>query len=392
MTIDHFELAGVINDECLKALDSAPALVAKNLYVEQALDQLLGHYDWSVSFSTPVVLIYDELVTSEILIILHNWLRRKCADIENIQLIVTSHTGIAKWWKSWCQTNHEKSFQINELFFTISPSAKKYFKNFTKLPELDFYRQNKKISKLFSFYGGTYSGLEKEYLILKILEFKNSASIDFFAKFSSKQEILDYAEHINYYKNQKEIDYISYAYDTYVQDCYLNYNQSLVRTKNEPIDFKSLQWTIDKICWASIVRETVNGDKFASLTEKTLRAYLHHNVVIPTGFNAVTDLEDLGFWFPHDIVDYSYQSEPLYANRINQMIQMLTHLNNTYSFDQLHNYYIDNLQKFQHNAILIQNYIDQQNNLNNNFNGNYYEKIALHGVGSLQRSLHSATV
>lgn len=379
MPIYNFKLAGIIRDQALAAVSSAPTVGPKDVYVEQCFDLLLNDYDWSISFSTPVAIIYDDVITSEILVILHRWLRRKCADVENIHLITTHHIGISDWWNSWCQINHEKSFQITELFFTAALAAKKYFKNFIELPKIDFYKKNKKISKMFSFYGGTYATLEREYLILKMLEFKDSASIDFFAKFSPKNNILDYVEQITYYKNQKECDYISRAYNIHIDNYYLNSEQNISRVKDETINFNGYQWSIDKNCWASVIRETINDSQFCTLTEKTLRAFLHHTVVIPIGVNSVSNLENLGFWFPRDIIDYSYEREPIFSNRVNQISKMLTELINTYSYDQLENYYAKNLQKFQHNAALVYNYINQHSKLYEMPFKDYYEKNILHG-------------
>jgi hypothetical protein len=371
------DLAGVIRNELLTAIDSAPVLGPKDLYVESLLDKMFLNYDWAKTFSSPVAIVYDEIVTSEILLILHQWLRRQCANIENIYLITTHHSGVKLWWDQWCECFHEKSFNIVETFFTNAAASEKYFKNidFDRLMTSEFYRLHKTVNKLFSFYGGTYSSMEREFLTLKMLEFYNVAEIDFFAQFSSKKEILDYTENITYFLNQNEIDNISRLYDQYVSDRKLNFNCHLLRNKDEAIDFSGLQWSIDKNCWATVIRETVNSDLFSTITEKTLRACLHHTVLIPIGFYSVRDLEALGFWFPHDIVDYSYQSEPLFAKRIDKLVNTLHTINKHYSAAQLEQYYVDNLHQFQYNVQLVHNYVRQKSKIKKENSLEYYKTL-----------------
>lgn len=349
----NLAVAGVIRAELLVAVASAPVLEPKDSYVKATLDKLFCHYDWTGTFSSPTIILYDEVITSEILVILHKWLRSKSSNIENIYLVTTCNSGICQWWKQWCNCFNEKSFNVVELFFTDSLYFKNYFKDVTQCPDLNFYTNNKKIVKLFSFYGGTYSSSEREFLTLSMLKFHNCASIDFFAQFSSKKTLLDYSENITYYLNQKEIDALSDLYDQYVKDgCFL-LNQQYVRQKNESVNFGGLQWELDKFSWATVIRETINTDCFSTVTEKTVRACIHHTVLIPIGVRSVSDLETLGFWFPHDIVDYSYQHNPIFASRINQLCNSLKKITETYSMGQLHQYYLDNIHLFQYNAQLV---------------------------------------
>ena len=358
MLLDQFDQVGVIKAELLEVLTNAPKHQPKDVWVEKRLDDMFGSYDWSRSFSRRQILVYDEVLPSEVLEILHKWLRRKCADIENILLVVTHHTGASDWWRDWCKTNNEKSFQLTETFFLTRPTATPSFKSFlseknTTKKDIDWYASQKNISKLLSYYGGTYSSLEREYLFLKLQCFDHLlAHVDFLGNLSPKQDILSYVENITYYKDQMEIDYISSAYDRLVNSGWLLRTPNVLEFANEDIDFAGLQWQTDRQCFVSVVRETINSDKFACVTEKTLRAFLHHCVVIPTGFNAVNGLEKLGFWFPHDFIDYSYQSTRLFADRVHGMMAVLDTLAQK-SFDVLQQYYLDNIKKFQYNSELV---------------------------------------
>ena len=333
----------------------------KDLYVEQVLENMFDCYDWSRSFHTRQILVYDEVLPSDLLIIIHKWLRRKCADIENISLVVTHHLGLCTWWKNWCDLNHEKSFSIKEILFTNSPNYnKKWFQNIPPLPSIDWYKHNKLLSTLLSFYGGGYSKNDRIFLILKILEFADVAEIDYLGKFPPKQSILDYVESIFFFKNQKEIDNLTLVYDKHVRHDMTLHTASRfnhLKIHDEGINWNARQWEIDRHCWASVVRETSNDDFYTCVTEKTLRAFLHHVAVIPVGFRAVRELEKLGFWFPHDVVDYSYQDLKLFSDRVNGMIDSIRILSANWSFDQLNDFYLKHIDKFQHNAKLVFEYI-----------------------------------
>lgn len=358
----RYDLVGTLTTELLLAVDQAPMLEPKDRYIEKKLEELFGTYDWTRSFQTKQVIVYDEILLSEILPAIHKWLRRKCANIENICVRVNHHPGIKDWWQDWCKVNHQKSFEIEEIFYLESSHRKKKFcGDIAPLPAVSFFQHSKQIQKLFSFYGGKYAKPDRVYLTLKMLEFNDVAEIDFASLIPPKQEILAYAEHILYYSNQTQIDQLITTYDRYVDNGTLRSAPTLPGGKKfEKLKFEGFQWETDRHCWASVIRETINDDCYSCVTEKTLRCFLHHVVAIPVGFKAVAQLEKLGFWFPHEIIDYSYQDQKIFSTRIGDVVDQLNRLKIKYSFAQLQDFYLDNLQNFQHNAELVYKYIDKQ--------------------------------
>jgi hypothetical protein len=364
----EYDCVGLIKNELLKLVSESKIVGPKNLEIELELERLFGNHEWSKSFHSTQVLIYNEVILSEFLPIIHNWLRRKSVNIENIVLISVTHPGIADWWRSWCNINHQKSFQIKEAKFWNSPAfyGNWFDKNLTE-PSLDFFKKNKKITKLFSYYGGTYSKLPQEFLTLKLTNFFDTAIIEYLGTFNKKQTLLDYAEYIYYYKNQIEIDQLSKSYDKYVlnnfklSNCPNNFDEYSKTKLRFKINFNGLKWNNDRHCFATVVRETIIDDVFSCLTEKTMQAFLYHNVVIPVAFDSVSQLEKLGFWFPHELIDYSYQKNPIFADRIDQMILMLHNLSTKNSIDALYKFYLANLDKFQYNSSLMFDYIFNSN-------------------------------
>lgn len=357
-----YDLVGIIHNEIMDAINEAPTIGERNEYVSKTLEKILGDYDWGKSFSKRQVLVFDAQIFPALLEYIHNWLRTKCLDIENIYIVTTHHRGINKYWRRWCELFQCRSFQIKELLITNTVNEKcQWHQDYASLPSLDFFRENKEITNSFSYYGGGWRNDERDYLVLKMLEFADTAEIDYLAKFSDKENILAYTENITYFKNQPEIDYISEMYDRYVgPDGKLSLPKKFdgVSTQYEKIDYSGTQWKTDKHCFASIVRETNNSTlHYSCLTEKTLRVFLHHSVVIPLGFDAVVELENLGFWMPHDIIDYSYQNEPMFIDRVNGAVSVMRNLLEEHTFSQLQQYYIDNIDRFQYNAELVNYHI-----------------------------------
>lgn len=343
-----------ITTELLSAIRSAPVLESKKLYVFQVLEDIFKKIDLTITFTKKLPIFYDEIIPVEILVHLHRWLRTKCCNIENITLMTSHHIGIQHWWYNWCELNAEKSFEIIE----GRPADAYYSKDYSvdRLPDTEFFLSQKNIQLFFSFYGGSYASVERCYLTLRMLELHKCGFIDFLGDFLPKEKILSYAEHITYYTDQLQITALENLYDQFIVDFKLQNNSLLSVDTNKKIPYEPIygdfQWNIDRHCFATVIRETLIDQPYACLTEKTLRTFLHHLIAIPTGYQAVADLESLGFWFPHDIMDYSYQTKKLYNERISLMIQAIKNITKKMSIDEFTQYYYKNINKFTVNAQL----------------------------------------
>jgi hypothetical protein len=355
------DLVGTITHALVDAVTHAPALEPKLLYIEAALDQQFGTYDWTKSFRAPQILVYEEILTSEMLIAIHLWLRRKCADISNIILVTTSHLGVAAWWSKYCSVMGYRSFSIREKFYTHSDHWRPiWIDTMAVLPSREWFIKSKKIERVFSYYGGTYATLDRQYLVLKLLELSAVGEIDYIGEFTTKDTVLAYSENINYYLDQTDIDQVDRSFDQHVSPAgkLVQQNAPASGLKNERIRYQGVQWQTDSKCFASVVRETVVDDVYSCVTEKTLRAFLHHMVVIPVTFQGVKELEHMGFWFPHDIFDYSYQTESRFAHRTKHLITSIKQLIANLSIGDMQQYYTDNIDKFHANAKLVHIYIN----------------------------------
>lgn len=373
-------IVGAISYELIDVLTDAPILEHKTKYMIPVLEELFKGVDWSKSFETPLVIIYDEVLITEILIGIHSWLRTKCADIENITIVTSHHCGVQRWWKQWCDVHQQRSFSIAELSFGYShhmnkrpdaynltpyplPETRQPDFPLPIMPDLTNIANRKNILYHFNIYGGTYPSSDRMYIILRLLELRDHGVVDYIGTVSDKQTILNYVEEITYFKNQTEINAISNMYDRYIVNNRLikqelKFDISYMPVKNDPF-FSGYQYDVDNHCFASVVRETINFHPYSTVTEKTLKAFLHHLAVIPITYRAVDDLEAQGFWFPHDVIDYSYQSQSDSGRRINMMIDAIKQMIKKFSTDDLNRYYQENLNHFHHNTKLVYDIVQE---------------------------------
>jgi hypothetical protein len=98
-----------------------------------------------------------------------------------------------------------------------------------------------------------------------------------------------------------------------------------------------------------IIRETMDNQNFSILTEKTLKGFLNLQFIIPLGYQAVRYLENLGFLFSHDLIDYSYQDEPNFYKRARQVSEQIDKLQQRYSLKDLEQEIPDRTEVLTHN-------------------------------------------
>lgn len=369
------DYVGSIKAEILHAIARAPILTDKNPVIANCLDQLFGKHDWLAAFDRPQVIVYEEVITAEILQGMHAWLRTKATDITNIVLICTSNVDVADWWQRWSELYHEKSFQIREVFFT-SPLGRSYWHDTflgAEYRSQEYFQKNKSTDHLFVYRGGTYASHQREYVTLALIALALDGHVDHMAAFGDHDALLAYVEHQTYFGDQTHVDLISNQYRTHVdKNGTLATAQPALRLARG-VDLSSQQrhqathlqqhWDMDRTCWATVARETLDDNLFACVSEKILRAFWHHTVCMPLGYRAVAALERRGFWFPHDVVDYSYQTHRDFSSRVKGLCQELVRLSQCFTKHQLHRYYLDNIQNFQHNVTTVQKFLDDARHL-----------------------------
>ena len=339
------------------------------LEIHRALDRLFATVDWSRSFDHPLAIIYDEVLKPEAVIEWHWWLRTKCADIKNIYLFLTHSIGTQAWWTEWCHAQRQQSFTIVD--HLPSPKwVKRYIANNPHLPSNTNTQQvSDKINATnfyFSYFGGSSKPIQASatgtadpfvdrlYLTLEMLDFDQHALIDFAGLPGDFDRVEQYVEYITYFKDQSAVDRIRNQYHKF-------FTNNQLKARFQELGFESdtsleltfklsgFEYQVNHQCFASVIRETLLDGCINTFTEKTCRPFFNYCMAIPTGYCAVEQLQQRGFWFPTDLIDYSYQ----YERDFYQRIQLLKH-----SLSQLTKHPIGTLKQYalEHVDDLYQNH------------------------------------
>ena len=263
---DDFEFAAVIIQKIINWFGTRIHRVTYEEY-QELFDHVFGNYDWSRSFTKTQVIYSDDLITPDTLIHFHEYLRKKCVNIENIMFMICGSQGADEWWQQWCLQAREQSFRVCTWPVSESVWIKKYTNGIVE-PNWDNMWQTKilNLTQLFSIYGGSYAKRDRCFLTLRLCELYDYGFVDFMGNFTNKQQLIDYTEHITYFKNQKEVDYVTDLYNQYIdshgqlkrRDKLVNYPA----VKDDKFSTDTMQWYIDQQCIFNIIRETDDSGCF----------------------------------------------------------------------------------------------------------------------------------
>lgn len=307
------------------------------------------------TFSQKIVLWYSEVITKEILILIHDYFSNKCCNIENI-ILLASTSGLNKFYNSYCNLNQCLGMHIVEVPMTNS-CHEKYYQNLSKKTF------KKDFKKLFSYYGGTYEvdPPERTFLSLFVAQFKNYSIIEMLGDVSKLENLKNWLEKETFFLDSSFIEKYENLYNQFInKNLKLDKKLTLEIDKppviNEIFGHGNRQEILDNYCLFNICRETVNFQPFSFISEKTFRCFYNYLIPIPiTGDEIITDLTDYEFWIDETIFDYSYLQETYFKNRMNKLehsLSLITKLDNR----DLVDFYYQNIEKFNHNQELIINW------------------------------------
>jgi len=340
----------------LPGIKSAAEVTANlDTVLNASLNSVFTAEDLSKTFNEKIIIVYKEILYLDILLGLHDWLFNKCCDIENITLVVTHNTGVKSWYKKYLELFGIKGFKIVE-----APLLTQfYYKLFDTIPSFDKLLQRKNLKYYFSYYGGGCSQLERDFLAA-IMNKTKAGHVEYMAGFTSQEKEFDnYLEQLTMFKDRSAVDDI-------LAHRYIEQNTR----NNQNFSYNSFYCETDNQSACHVIRETLNAQPFSSLTEKTLRSFLHLQIPIPLGVNGEKDLTKLGFQMNYDIIDYSYQTDTNFYSRINKVCDQIDKLKKSYTLDDLLDYLNDNVEIIKYNY----NYI-YSNELLKNIERNLLEEV-----------------
>lgn len=355
-----------ISTEILEILSSKPV---KNDVSDDLFNLFEQKFSWllDTTFSAQVVVWYAEVITEEIVTLLHNYFRNKCCNIENV-VLMTSSSGIATYYKEYCSLHRSVGMQIVEIPMVDIISD-------YDLDNLKVKKINKNLTRFFSFYGGTYEVAPptRTFLSLFVSQYKEFSSIEIMCKCETQQKLNDWLEYETFFTNSNFVEKYSNLHKTYInKDLNLSPDLKIKINKdqifNEQYGTGDYQEIIDSQCLLTLVRETVNFQPFAYISEKTFRCFYNHTIPIPIdGKEIIKDLKDYGFWIDEDFFDYSYLQEDLFVNKIEKLDHSIRKITNL-SYSELSTYYLNNIENFENNQKLLVNWSSViKQKLNENF-------------------------
>ena len=349
-----------INGEILEILALKSNKKNVNFEIQKFLNDLLLE-SLNLTFSEKIVIWYGEVITEEIIIIFHEYFRNNCCNIQNITFL-TSTSGLKTFYKNYCSLN--RSLQMDIVEIPMIDLINQYLSN------LEPKKINKSLTRIFSFYGGTYeiSPPMRTFLSLFLAQYKNFSSIEIMCKCCNVNNLEDWLEKETFFLNSSFVKKYSDLHKTYINDDLLLSEELKIKIDdnkiyNERFGKGGYQEIVDSHCIMTLVRETVNFQPFGYISEKTFRCFYNHTIPIPVdGKEIISDLKSYGFWIDDHFFDYSYLQEDLFENKIkklNSSIEKITKL----SYSDLTSYYNNNIENFQHNQNLVVNWpniVDQK--------------------------------
>jgi hypothetical protein len=314
------------------------------LEVHNWINAHLADCNLSRSFNQKMVLIYDETLHHEILILLHKWFQTKSCNLKNIFLITTHTSGAKIWYENYAKLVGETPFNLVEATW-----LSREFVNRFNVPPVNETNLRKNLKFYFSYYGGSRSSYEKDFVVSLILSKSNLGYIDYLAGFHkniTSAGFKNYAEKTTNFLNENLVEQLTCIRETHKFNNDMTDN--LEPERDEKFDRKGFQYKFDMISGCQIVRETLNSTGFSIMTEKIIRPFLHLQLPMPLAVNAIDNLNNLGFNLDFDLIDYSYQHEPVLFYRLTKLLEQIEKLS-AYKLSYLEEYILDNKEKFLYN-------------------------------------------
>lgn len=324
-------LAGItvlrtITTELLEVIARAPINDHKESHIHRYLDAHIDDKILLTSFDQIVVLIYDEALPVEVLTSIHTWVNKKACNISNFVLITTHTLGADAWYDSLTKLTGERRLNIIE-----APMISNRYSSRLAGVSLANTQKQKNIQYYFSFYGGSYGSLERDFLVAMYLNCPIPKWVDYLAGFTSGPvEFMGYLEQVTGFMDKETVDVL---YKIQQQT-----KLSSIGEVNEAFNTNGVQSKIDSVSACQVIRETLNTTPYTIITEKTIRSFLHNQHAIPlSGVNSVSQLEQIGFKFDYDLISYEYQSETIFYNRVHAVSKAMCALAENYTLAQLEN-------------------------------------------------------
>ena len=320
------------------------------------MDQLLGTQWLTDSFHTTQVLVYNESATAEHVMAIHDYLRSRACNIENIVLFLTSHMGAADWWQNYISVNKIRSFHVLET--QAHGQWWDQYLTYGNNPVNRTWLKNKRITKLFGYHGGANQHPEREFLFLFFKSLGLDSRITYIQpKFTSWNQLSGWIEQITYYQRQDIINCLETQYQQWCHpwqsiDCELPYETSSWKDHHglyNPFSDCGLFAKTYGDTWIAIARESFNRYPFVTCTEKTVIPFIYGSVPVGLGLGFDRACDAMGLTFPTGMSDLKHiYSMPDFIDRVDAVAKFLREAD-TVSLDDRQDQYNSNIDIYARN-------------------------------------------
>ena len=327
--------------------------------------------------SRPHVIIMLEVLSDFMLVELHRVFFKNFQQLDNLHLICVGHMGLVDFYDHGDWRNGEKItiYEVPDFPFSNEEIIDFYhcgdvqvheqhtgywgraiwYQDIDLLSSDDIIQRRRGLDRHFVLNSGRTSHhyderYRKIVLWLALRQWQHTAVVDYQPKCESLETLLELFADAQLSKHQVEFYLQQYCtwvdMNTYQAIDQLPYNAQPLR------DWWPQERDIWLQCFANVARESHIDQGFNIISEKTMRAFRLHQMVIPTGYQALTQLEDLGFKFDKDFFDYSYQNEYDVMQLVWQLKNSMDKWISRNDIESLRDYYSKNIKLFLHNADL----------------------------------------
>lgn len=331
------EVAVILFDELINYTAAHPSSDAIVEYLNEYIDQLY----LEKSFHTKIIFVYNEVLWPKILIEIHEWFINQPCRLDNIYFVSAFTVGAARWYSQYCHMMNQPSMNFIDVpcyWALLLPQLRN--SSLTGSPCI-----GRDLKYFYDYFGGNKSTSENKFLAAVFHMDRPHGLVEFRGGYGDDLDNMQtYLERITAYSDP---DTVKQIIEQIIQgsDCI------------DPVDYQQIYTEVLEFhkttgSAINVIRETYNNSPFTVLTEKTLKCFCRQQIPLPLSYYGVKNLESIGFQFNHDLIDYSYQSEPIFYKRILLARKELRTLINKYTLNQLTEY-IEQSAVIQHNYTYI---------------------------------------
>jgi hypothetical protein len=308
----------------MRIVADAPRNDYKEIHLHKFLDDYFSCKKFDQSFINKLLIVYDETPSPEIIIALHNWFKKQCCKMSNLILISTHTLNLNEWYNKYCDLTLQSGFTVID-----TPLAYYFDKLLHNIQAIENYKI-KNLQHYFTYFGGTHSTTERDFITACVMLYKNLGHIDYIGGYiSTYKEFDDFLEEITEFQDRSLCDKLMLARKAYEWP-----NNSI--SQDETVEIAYVGKNVhNKVSAFNLTRETADSFPFCIFTEKSIKTFLDMQIILPIGYQSINIIKQNGFIFMEDLINYNYQYEKKLHLRLLAALEQIEKISKNYTLSQL---------------------------------------------------------